>query len=74
MSGPVENIWEEEHPKPGVGEVSRRGVREQWRRWQQSLDSLAEEMLKILSYSALAMVGTIRITQSGRLHSSLHSY
>lgn len=47
VRGPVEAIWEEEHPKPEVGEASRKEVRGQWRRRQQLLDHLAEEMLKI---------------------------
>lgn len=54
VRGPVEAIWEAEHPKPEVGEASRKEVRGQQRRRQQLLDHLAEEMLKIISYSALA--------------------
>lgn len=54
MGGPVETIWEEGLPKLEVGEVFRKGVREQWRRWLQLVDSLVAELLKIISYSALA--------------------
>lgn len=64
LRGPVEAIWEEEHPKPEVGEASRKGVRGQWRRRWQSFDSLAEKMLEIISYSALATCGNHKKSRS----------
>lgn len=57
VGGPVEAIWEEGLPKLEVGEVFRKGLRGQWRRWLQLVDSLAEEVLKIISYSALPTCG-----------------